>query len=96
MNSGDLIRGWQAIAAATGRSRVQIWRDIAEGRFPAPIALGPNSVAWIKSEIDAWFASRPRKTYKLPAPSVRKPINRHNSALGLDIDEALEDLGSHH
>jgi predicted DNA-binding transcriptional regulator AlpA len=60
---GDLIRGWRGISAAVAKSRVQLWRDIRADRFPAPVELGPNSVGWIRAEIDAWLASRPRRTY---------------------------------
>ena len=60
---GRLIRGWRRICAETGKSRVQLWRDIRARRFPAPIEIGPNSVAWVEAEIEAWKASRPRRTY---------------------------------
>lgn len=29
--------------------------------FPLPIKLGPNAVAWRKSEVQYWIRSRPRK-----------------------------------
>ena len=60
---GDLIRGWAGICAEVHKSRVQLWRDIRAGHFPAPIETGPNSIAWVRSEIEAWKASRPRRTY---------------------------------
>jgi prophage regulatory protein len=60
----NLIRGWTGVCAEIGKSRVQLWRDIREGRFPAPIEIGPNSLAWLRSEVDAWKASRPRRTYR--------------------------------
>ncbi len=47
----------------TGLSRVQRWRRIRAGTFPAPVQLGPNSVGWVASEIDAWLANRPRVNY---------------------------------
>jgi predicted DNA-binding transcriptional regulator AlpA len=59
-----LIRGWSAVSRVTGKSRVQLWRDIRAKRFPAPIELGPNSVAWFEDEINEWLASRPRRTYR--------------------------------
>ncbi len=46
-----------------GKSRVQIWRDVRAGRFPAPLSLGPNSTGFFEDEILAWLASRPRRTY---------------------------------
>ena len=60
---GDLIPGWARICAEVHKSRVQLWRDIRAGIFPAPFELGPNRIAWSRSEIEAWKASRPRRTY---------------------------------
>lgn len=60
---GDLIRGWRGICLEARKSRVQLWRDIRAGRFPPPVELGPNSVAWYRREIEAWKASRPRRRY---------------------------------
>ena len=31
-----------------------------EGEFPKRVQLGPCRVAWYRSEIEAWIASRPR------------------------------------
>ena len=53
------------------RSRVQIWRDVRAGRFPAPIQLGPNAIGWFEDEIDDWLASRPRVNWAAqPAPEA--------------------------
>jgi predicted DNA-binding transcriptional regulator AlpA len=62
-NLGELIPGWAGVCAITHKSRVQLWRDIRAGSFPAPVELGPNRVAWVRSEIEAWKSSRPRRTY---------------------------------
>ena len=51
------------VMARTGLSRVTIWRWVRAGTFPAPIQLGENSIGWPASEITAWLASRPRRTY---------------------------------
>ena len=51
------------VRAKDGKSRTQRWRDIRAGKYPAPIALGPNSVGWYEDEIDAWLAARPRVSY---------------------------------
>ncbi len=37
------------------RSRASIYRDVSEGRLPAPIKLGGSS-RWLKSEVDAKLA----------------------------------------
>jgi predicted DNA-binding transcriptional regulator AlpA len=64
--AGDLIRGWSGVCREVGKSRVQLWRDVRAGRFPSPIETGANSVAWFRIEVDAWKASRPRRTYRAP------------------------------
>lgn len=42
----------------TGLSTSEIYRRIADGRFPAQITLGPKSVVWDESEIIAWMDAR--------------------------------------
>jgi prophage regulatory protein len=44
-------------------SRAQRWRRVRDGTFPAPIQIGPNSVAWYEDEIEAWLSAQPRRTY---------------------------------
>jgi prophage regulatory protein len=39
----------------TGLARASIYRMMADGTFPALIRLGPATVAWRESEIDAWI-----------------------------------------
>ncbi len=51
------------VMARTGLSRVTIWRRVRAGTFPAPVQLGVNSIGWPASEITAWLANRPRRTY---------------------------------
>jgi predicted DNA-binding transcriptional regulator AlpA len=63
LSADELIRGWAGICAKAKKSRVQIWRDIRAGTFPAPIEIGPNSLAWWSSEYKAWEVSRPRRRY---------------------------------
>jgi prophage regulatory protein len=43
----------------TGLGSSTIYRRIADGSFPAPRSLGPNTVRWLQSEIDAWIKSLP-------------------------------------
>jgi predicted DNA-binding transcriptional regulator AlpA len=59
-----LIKGHKGLRQKNGRSRSQNWRDVRDGKLPAPIEIGPNSVAWFEDEIDEWLASRPRQTYR--------------------------------
>ena len=43
-----------AVIEATGWSRATIWRKVKAGVLPAPIPIGPKSVAWDAAEIAAW------------------------------------------
>jgi hypothetical protein len=40
-------------------SRVHMRRLVAKGLFPRPVMLSPNRIAWRKSDVAAWKASRP-------------------------------------
>ena len=52
-----------AVKERTGLSRVQRWRRVRKGTFPAPVQLGPNSIGWYEDEIEAFLANRPRVSY---------------------------------
>jgi predicted DNA-binding transcriptional regulator AlpA len=62
-SADELIRGYARVCSEAEKSRTQLWRDIRVGTFPAPIEIGPNSLAWWRSEIKEWKATRPRRTY---------------------------------
>ena len=47
-------------------SRSAIYRLMRIGQFPEPIRIGPRSVRWPVSEIEAWLKSRPRATGDRP------------------------------
>jgi predicted DNA-binding transcriptional regulator AlpA len=55
-------------------SRVNRWRGVKAGTFPAPVEIGPNSVAWYEDEVDAWLAELPRRTYGTLTRSECKPL----------------------
>lgn len=42
-------------------SRTEMYRRLAVGEFPKPIALGRRAIAWRSSEIQSWIASRTTK-----------------------------------
>jgi prophage regulatory protein len=64
-----ILRGPE-VEERTGKGRVQRWRDVRAGKFPAPVQLGPNSIGWWEDEIEAWLAERPRVSY---APRGAEP-----------------------
>lgn len=41
----------------SGRARSSIYRDVAAGRMPAPVRIGPRAVAWRSDTFDSWLAS---------------------------------------
>ena len=47
-----------------GVSYVSIWQWMRQGKFPRTREVGPGRVAWLESEIDEWFASRPVRRLK--------------------------------
>ncbi len=58
----------KTVCALTSYSRATLWRKVAEGTFPAPIALSERKVnrlgrltgriAWVRAEVEAWCAER--------------------------------------
>ena len=42
----------------TGRGRTAIYTDMAAGKFPQSVSIGPRAVAWPESAIDAWVSER--------------------------------------
>jgi prophage regulatory protein len=50
----DAILRLPAVKARTGLGRSTIYARMDAGTFPAQITLGPKSVGWSESEIDAW------------------------------------------
>jgi prophage regulatory protein len=56
-NPEKIIR-LKAVKARCGLSRSTLYNRMAAGEFPSPIALGPRSVGWLESEINAWVAAR--------------------------------------
>ncbi len=65
MNTPRRIIDGKEVERRTVKGRIQRWRDVKAGTFPAPVELGPNRIGWFEDEIDAWLASRPRRTYSV-------------------------------
>lgn len=55
---GKEIYGFNGI---TGKSRSSVYRDIKAGTFPAPVKIGPRSIAWKSTDIADWVSSRPTR-----------------------------------
>jgi prophage regulatory protein len=48
----------QQVEARVGLSRSTIYQYIAEGTFPAPVAVGVRAVGWDSAAIDVWIEAR--------------------------------------
>jgi prophage regulatory protein len=58
LQPGDRLIRREEVERLTGLSRSSIyWRNQHDPEWPKAIPLGPNTVAWIESEVLAW-ASR--------------------------------------
>lgn len=65
----------------TGLSKSSLYALIRANSFPAPVQLGPRTVAWVRSEIGQWAAERvltSRSTTlhsghkRMPQPALRE------------------------
>jgi predicted DNA-binding transcriptional regulator AlpA len=60
----DILLRKKEVCALVGRDFSTIWRMIKAGNFPEPLQLNPGSktspIAWPRSEIEEWQASRRR------------------------------------
>ena len=48
------------VRGLTGLSKSSLYELIRAHRFPAPVHLGPRTVAWVKSEVTTWATERIR------------------------------------
>ena len=52
---GERLLRLQDVEAKTGIKRSTIYRRIAAETFPPPVSLGPGTVRWRLSEVEAWI-----------------------------------------
>lgn len=55
--TGEVIR-LHELEKLTGRKRSSVYEDMAAGRLPKQIKIGPRAVGWLRCDIDKWLASR--------------------------------------
>jgi prophage regulatory protein len=53
----DALLKCATVQAQTGLSRSKLYALIREGRFPAPLRLGPRCVRWHSASVRDWIAS---------------------------------------
>ena len=49
-----------SVVRVTGLGRSTIYRLMSADMFPYPVRLGPRAVAWRRSDVDRWSATRPQ------------------------------------
>ena len=48
-----------SVVRFTGLGGSTIYRLMSADMFPCPVRLGPRAVAWRRSDVDRWSATRP-------------------------------------
>ena len=61
---------WVLSHVPVGNSK--LYAMIAAGEFPAPVKIGPNSVAWRESDVFEWIKSRPVADLRRASTNGRK------------------------
>lgn len=54
MSNVDRIVRQKEVCHLTGLSKTSLYREVAEGRFPPPLRLGPRMVGWRLSTVQQW------------------------------------------
>jgi prophage regulatory protein len=52
-----------AVMRMTGLGRSTIYRMIAARKFPCPVKIASQAVAWRRADLDRWSESRPIVTH---------------------------------
>lgn len=54
----DTLLTMPEVEALTRLSKPTVYQMIREGRFPKQVRLGPNKVAWLRSEVLGWIGEK--------------------------------------
>lgn len=57
-NTAPVFINMRQLRARTGLGEMTIRRLVERGRFPRPVRLAPQRVAWRTADVAAWEASR--------------------------------------
>jgi prophage regulatory protein len=58
MIDDDILLTMPEVEALTRLSKPTLYQMIRDGRFPKQVRLGPNKVAWLRSEILGWIGEK--------------------------------------
>lgn len=68
------------VLAVTGVSENTLLRAVRDGRFPAPLKLGPRLRVWDSAAVERWRAMNPRGL-RLRAPRLSAAMRRRRAVL---------------
>jgi prophage regulatory protein len=58
METDDRLLTMKEVGGLTRLSKPTIYKLIGKGRFPKQVRLGPNKVAWLRSEVLGWIGEK--------------------------------------
>lgn len=58
MRDDDTLLTMPEVEALTRLSKPTVYQMIREDLFPKQVHLGPNKVAWLRSEVVGWISQR--------------------------------------
>ena len=68
----DFLLRMAEVEKQVGLGRSAIYRRMADGTFPEPVALGGGQVRWRQSDIRDWVQARPKVSFRATPRSVEE------------------------
>lgn len=68
----SIVVRFPAVIDRTGISRSNIYHQVNQGTFPAPIKLGMRAVGWLSSDIDEWLSRKVEESQQHPSKKAIK------------------------
>jgi prophage regulatory protein len=73
------------VCKATTLSRTTIYRLVRAGKFPAPVKLTEQTIAWDQAAVDSWLQQKLSATLSAPSPiPAAHPDSPHTPASSRD------------
>lgn len=79
--NNDPILRLPEVEVLTGRKSSSIYEDMAAGRLPQSVKIGPRSVGWFRSDILSWQAKKAKEREALRLQNISKSDPETASAL---------------
>lgn len=55
----------KTVSEQVAKSTSAIYADVAAGKFPAPVKIGPRASAFLSDEVEAWMEEQVAKSRQL-------------------------------